>query len=70
VYIAPVNNQGTEGARVQMKETAAGSSIYAPVNLVSYSWNASNLFVPTYKLLIYADGIVNPIGSLTITVVN
>ena len=68
VYIVPVNNQGTEGAKIQMKETVPGSSIYAPTSLVSYSWNSSLMFIPTYKLLIYVDGIVNPVGSLNATV--
>jgi hypothetical protein len=66
VYIAPVNNQGTEGAKVQMKETATGSGIYTPVSLVSYSWNASLLFTPKYILRIYADNV--EIGTLTVTV--
>ncbi|MCL1875212.1 MAG: InlB B-repeat-containing protein [Synergistaceae bacterium] len=71
VYITSVNNLGVESPNwIKMKETAPGSGIYAPINLVSYSFNASLLFQPTYKLNIYADGITNPIGSLTVTVVN
>ena len=71
VYIASVNNQGVESpTRITMKETAPGSGIYAPTSLVSYSWSASLLFQPTYKLNIYVDGITAPIGSLTVTVVN
>ena len=66
IYIAPVDNQGVEGYRVRMRETSPGSGIYAPENLVNYSWNSSNLSTPTYKLLIYADNTV--IGSLTVTV--
>ena len=71
VYITNVNNQGVESpTRITMKETAPGSGIYAPTSLVSYSFNASLLFQPTYKLNIYVDGITAPIGSLTVTVVN
>ena len=67
VYIAPVNNQGVEGAKVQMREILSGSGIYAPVPLVSYSWNASALFIPTYALRFYTDNTL--IGTLNVTVV-
>ncbi|MCL1874885.1 MAG: InlB B-repeat-containing protein [Synergistaceae bacterium] len=71
VYIVNVNNQGVESPnRIKMKETAPGSGIYAPTSLVSYSFNASLLFQPTYKLNFYVDGVTAPIGSLTVTVVN
>ncbi|MCL1875508.1 MAG: InlB B-repeat-containing protein [Synergistaceae bacterium] len=68
VYIASVNNQGVEDSRVQMKETVAGSGIYAPMSSVTYIWNEGLLVDPTYELNIYVDGITAPIGSLTVTV--
>ncbi|MCL1874836.1 MAG: InlB B-repeat-containing protein [Synergistaceae bacterium] len=70
LYISSVNTAGTESYRVPLKETAPGSGVYAPTNLISYSFNAS-LIAPTppvYKILVYAGDKV--IGTLTVTVVN